>query len=72
MELKGTTFYVLKGKKNHIFLSKEEAIEQIKKDKNTDGRLIQADVEPEAWQLESVGWDEIAKYLLGANETKTQ
>ena len=64
MELKATEFFVLKGAKSHIFQDEESAIEQIKKEKNTDCELIRVDLSGEKWQLQTVGWDKIAKYLM--------
>lgn len=64
MELKTKEFYVLKGKKNHIFPDEASAIEQIKKDKDTDCELVRVDLSDEKWQLQTVGWDQIAKQLM--------
>ena len=64
MEIKNSKFYVLKGKKNHVFLTEDEAISQIKKDKDTTSKLISVDVIGETWHLGTVQWDEIAKHLM--------
>jgi len=64
MELKETEFYVLKGKKNYVYADEKEAIEQIKKNKDTQSSLVRVDISDDHWKLKPVGWDEIAKYLL--------
>jgi hypothetical protein len=64
MKIENDEFYVLKGKTNHIFVKEEEAIEQIKKDKDTDVKLICVNVSEDEWNVATVGWNEIAKHLL--------
>lgn len=64
MEIKDNVFYVLKGEKNHIYTNMEEAVNQIKKNKNTNSTLMKVDISSDKWELSSVGWDKIAQYLL--------
>jgi hypothetical protein len=64
MELKTKEFFVLKGKKNYIFPDEAGAIDQIKKDKDTDVELVRVDMTEEKWSLQTVGWNEIAKHLM--------
>lgn len=65
MELKSQEFYILKGNKNYLYSDVNEAINQIKKDKDTECKLIKVDISEDEWKLNTVGWDEIAKQLLG-------
>ena len=65
MELKAQEFYILKGNKNYLYSDVDEAISQIKKDKDTECKLIKVDISEDEWKLNTVGWDEIAKQLLG-------
>ena len=65
MELKSQEFYILKGNKNYLYSDVNEAINQIKKDKDTECKLIKVDISEDEWKLNTVGWDKIAKQLLG-------
>lgn len=64
MKIENGIFYVLKGKTNYMFAKEAEAIEQIKKDKDTNIKLICVNITEDEWELATVGWNEIAKHLF--------
>jgi len=72
MKLEGNVFYLLDvGKDKWVFLTEDEAIEQMKKlvksgNTTNDIKILSVDCSKDQWEIKQVSWMKIAMKLMEA------